>query len=130
MNNELMHYGVKGMKWGIRKKNYTTSDLKKYKGHVETASKIVDKQKEVSKKQASKAHRKKVENDLSKMSDQELRDIVNRMNMEERYKQVMNTRQVEVGKSRTEKILDNVGTALTIGSSALSLAIAIKELTK
>ena len=130
MNNELMHYGVKGMKWGIRKKNYTTSDLKKYKGHVDTASKIVDKQKEVSKKQASKAHRKKVENDLSKMSDQELRDIVNRMNMEERYKQVMNTRQVEVGKSRTEKILDNVGTALTIGSSALSLAIAIKELTK
>lgn len=125
-----MHYGVKGMKWGIRKKNYTTSDLKKYKGHVDTASKIVDKQKEVSKKQASKAHRKKVENDLSKMSDQELRDIVNRMNMEERYKQVMNTRQVEVGKSRTEKILDNVGTALTIGSSALSLAIAIKELTK
>lgn len=130
MNNELTHYGVKGMKWGIRKKNYTTSDLKKYKGHVDTASKIVDKQKEVSKKQASKAHRKKVENDLSKMSDQELRDIVNRMNMEERYKQVMNTRQVEVGKSRTEKILDNVGTALTIGSSALSLAIAIKELTK
>lgn len=130
MQNELTHYGVKGMKWGIRKKNYTTSDLKKYKGHVDTASKIVDKQKEVSKKQASKAHRKKVENDLSKMSDQELRDIVNRMNMEERYKQVMNTRQVEVGKSRTEKILDNVGTALTIGSSALSLAIAIKELTK
>lgn len=125
-----MHYGVRGMKWGVRKKNYTTSDLKKYKGHVDSASKIVDKQKEVSKKKASKAHRKKVENDLSKMSDQELRDIVNRMNMEERYKQVMNTREYEVGKSRTEKILDNVGTALTIGSSALSLAIAIKELTK
>lgn len=130
MNNDLMHYGVRGMKWGVRKKNYTTSDLKKYKGHVDSASKIVDKQKEVSKKKASKAHRKKVENDLSKMSDQELRDIVNRMNMEERYKQVMNTREYEVGKSRTEKILDNVGTALTIGSSALSLAIAIKELTK
>lgn len=130
MNNDLMHYGVRGMKWGVRKKNYTTSDLKKYKGHVDNASKIVDKQKEVSKKKASKAYRKKVENDLSKMSDQELRDIVNRMNMEERYKQVMNTREYEVGKSRTEKILDNVGTALTIGSSALSLAIAIKELTK
>ena len=27
MNNELYHYGVKGMKWGVRKKNYNSSTM-------------------------------------------------------------------------------------------------------
>lgn len=27
MNGELYHYGVKGMKWGVRKKNYNSSTM-------------------------------------------------------------------------------------------------------
>ena len=27
MNDELYHYGVKGMKWGVRKKNYNSSTM-------------------------------------------------------------------------------------------------------
>ena len=50
--------------------------------------------------------------------------------MEERYMQVMKSRDVQVGKSKADKILDYAGTALTIGSSALSIMIAIKELQK
>ena len=64
------------------------------------------------------------------MSDKELRDISNRLNMEEGTCKVMKSRDVQVGKSKADKILDYAGTALTIGSSALSIMIAIKELQK
>ena len=64
-----------------------------------------------------------------KMSDQELRDVVNRLNMEERYAQVMREREyVEVGKSKTEKFMDYTLTALNIASTGLAIAIAVKEL--
>lgn len=64
-----------------------------------------------------------------KMSDQELRDAVNRLNMEERYAQVMRDREyVEVGKSKAEKFMDYSLTALNIASTGLAIAIAVKEL--
>ena len=91
---------------------------------------MVDGVKKTKAKAAEKRTEKKIKDDLSQMSDKELRDIVNRLNMEERYTQVMKSRGVETGKSRADKILEYAGTALTIGSSALSIMIAIKELQK
>ena len=141
VNNELQHYGVKGQKWGVRrfqnsdgsltndgKKRYSSDDFKDAKKKVDKGKDVVDGAVKAKKKAAEKEHEKKIKKDLSEMSDQELRDIVNRLNMEERYTQVMKSRGVEQGKSRVDKILEYAGTALTIGSSALSIAIAIKEL--
>ena len=141
MNNELQHHGVKGQKWGVRrfqnsdgsltndgKKRYSSDDFKDAKKKVDKGKDVVDGAVKAKKKAAEKEHEKKIKKDLSEMSDQELRDIVNRLNMEERYTQVMKSRGVEQGKSRVDKILEYAGTALTIGSSALSIAIAIKEL--
>ena len=91
---------------------------------------MVDGVKKTRVKAAEKQHDKKIKDDLSKMSDAELRAIVNRLNMEERYTQVMKSRGVEAGKNRVDKVLEYAGTALTIGSSALSIMIAIKELQK
>ena len=141
--DELKHYGIKGMKWGVRrfqnsdgsltadgKKRYSGDNLKDIQKQVNQGKNVVDGVKKTRTKAVEKQHEKKIKSDLSQMSDKELRDIVNRLNMEERYMQVMKSRDVQVGKSKADKILDYAGTALTIGSSALSIMIAIKELQK
>lgn len=80
------------------------------------------------KKREIKADREKqIREDAYKMSDKELRDVVNRLNMEERYTQVMRDREViEVGKSKTEKFMDFTVTALTIASTGLSIYATLK----
>ena len=141
--DELKHYVIKGMKWGVRrfqnsdgsltadgKKRYSGDNLKDIQKQVNQGKNVVDGVKKTKAKAAEKRTEKKIKDDLSQMSDKELRDIVNRLNMEERYTQVMKSRGVETGKSRADKILEYAGTALTIGSSALSIMIAIKELQK
>jgi hypothetical protein len=50
--------------------------------------------------------------------------------MEERYTQVMKSRGYDQGKNTADKILSYAGSALALGGSALSIAIAIKELKK
>ena len=141
--DEIKHHGIKGQKWGVRRfqnadgsltadgrKRYGSEDMRNVKKQVDNGKNVVDGVKRSKAKAAEKRTEKKIKDDLSQMSDQELRDIVNRLNMEERYMQVMKTRDVQVGKSKVDKILDYAGTALTIGSSALSIMIAIKELQK
>ena len=141
--DELKHYGIKGMKWGLRrfqnsdgsltadgKKRYSGANLKDIQKQVNQGTNVVDGVKKTRAKAAEKQTEKKIRDDLSKMSDQELRDIVNRLNMEERYMQVMKSRDVVTGKSKVDKILDYAGTALTIGGSALSIMVAMKELQK
>lgn len=141
--DELKHYGIKGMKWGVRRfqnkdgsltadgrKRYGSEDLKSMQKQVNQGKNVVDGVKKTRAKAAEKQTEKKIRDDLSKMSDRELRDIVNRLNMEERYMQVMKSRDVVTGKSKVDKILDYAGTALTIGGSALSIMVAMKELQK
>lgn len=80
------------------------------------------------KKREIKADREKqIREEAYKMSDKELRDVVNRLNMEERYTQVMRDREViEVGKSKTEKFMDFTVTALTVASTGLSIYATLK----
>lgn len=114
------------------KENKKGMDVDKVSTDLNTAKKMYDKVApaiiEKEKAKVKKEHSDKIKMDLANMSDDELRQIVNRLNMEERYTQIMNSRYQQVGKSKTEKILDGVGTALSIGTSAVSLAIAIKKL--
>lgn len=138
MNNDLMHYGVRGMKWGVRRSRVhgpqparsrmTADDYRSIKKTIDTSNSVVNETSRI----RGEVKRKKQKNktyDLSNMSDKELREVVNRMNMEQQYSNLMAS-QTSRGKDRVDRILDNVGTALTIGSSALTLAIAIKELRK
>lgn len=143
-DNYLVHHGIKGMKWGVRRNRTvstsgtpgghktakTAEDYKRMKKNVDTANTYVESGKKVKAKAARKKTEAKTKEELRNMSDKELQQVVNRLNMEERYSQVMNSRATATGKDRVTQILDGAGTALAIGSSALSIMIAIKELQK
>ena len=66
--------------------------------------------------------------DLSNMSDQELRNQINRELLERQYNDVFNPVSVSKGREYAGKILDTAGVVLPIASSALSIALSIKEL--
>lgn len=71
MTNELMHFGVKGMKWGVRRKKFLEKRQEKKR---KFESEMHDDYK--------KAHAKK---DISSLSDTELRQRINRIQMEQQY---------------------------------------------
>lgn len=72
---------------------------------------------------------KKVQQELSQMSDQELRQRINRMNMEQQYAN-LNPSKTAVGASKVKTALEVAGGIAVIGSSALAIAISIRDLKK
>ena len=94
-SDELYHYGVKGMKWGVRKEVISTIG----KTSRETAGKF------------GNNHRLKTSsNALAKaksMSDDELRKVASRLELENRY---VNAKTAQAGKSKIDSILSTIGT--------------------
>lgn len=75
-----------------------------------------------------KSARRKNNMDLSKMSDKEMRDQINRAILERQYNDMFNPKQVSKGRQVVSSILESAGSALAITGSALGVALAIKEL--
>lgn len=71
----------------------------------------------------------KQEIDVSKMSDKELRDKINRMQMERTYKS-LKAEEIDSGKMRASEILSTAGEVLAIGASAAAIAAAIHSIKK
>lgn len=175
---ELIHSGIKGMKWGVRryqnadgtltdagKKRYARDAREKefnkydeasgkyYKSSKKNgrtdleadAKRYVKEDMERSKRVVDEANRgvntlsqlndKAIKNtpktrlDLSNMSDKELRDQINRELLERQYNDVFNPPQVSKGREHAKKIMEGAVAALTVTSSAVGLALSIKELT-
>lgn len=170
MNNELYHFGIKGMKWGVRradrgtpssklsrKKSSSARDmsdddlassvrrlnlentyktLTKKPTKVERTKKVVDStsnlvgqvQRINKESMSSKKVREKL--DLTKMTDQQLRERINRYNLEKQYNDLFATEKTTVSKGQkyASTILDVAGGALAVTGSALGIALAIKEL--
>lgn len=135
-NNELYHHGIKGMKWGVRRTpaqlGHPTGkiDLHKTKKKVDAAGTIVNETRNINNTASKKVQKKAQKQKLSEaktMSDQELRERVNRLNMEQQYVR-MSTEQINAGRSNVSSVLNNVGTAINVASSALAIAVAIQKL--
>ena len=67
--------------------------------------------------------------DLSKMSDKEMRDHINRAMLERQYNDMFAPKKSTRGREYVLNTLEIAGSVLAIGSSALAIALAIKDLT-
>lgn len=109
-DDELYHHGVKGQKWGIRRyQNHDGSLIKSGKKHSAKVSNFLSKYKEktAAKKFAKKASNAPTSKEISKMSDDELRRRLNRINMEESYKNAL-ARQNPKRTSKAVKFLSDM----------------------
>ena len=163
-NDYLVHWGVKGMKWGVRryqnkdgtltnagKKRYdrdirennakkkdnrinidgpdpdrwVKEDIDRTRRATNSASDTV---RELQKVNNATSRKSKTRMDLSKMSDQELRNRIQRERLEREYNDMFAPQKVSKGRQYVTNTLEAAGTVLAIGSSALGIALAIKEL--
>lgn len=137
--DELAHIGVKGMKWGRRKvRSYApgqnmikrmpdksvkkSANLGEVGKHLNSASQNIN-----ATSNALKTASSKKVTDLSELSDADLKKRVERLNLESRYN-TLAPAQVSKGRERLQNTLDIAGTTLAVASTAVSLALAIKQM--
>ena len=121
-NEELMHYGVPGMKWGVRKSPQSSggSKLKSTKSKYDEWREKRKASKEA--KEASKPKKRK----LSELSDEELARRIRRAQMEDQYKQ-LRPEQATKGEGFTKTTFNKVIKPAAISSGERFLKNALDK---
>lgn len=177
-DGELYHWGIKGMKWGVRRyqnKDGTLTDAgkKRYdyesdrggynqtdengvrykvskKGNVDTIKaeparyakednealkNVVDQSKGLTNSVKSlndfsirQTKKNRPQMDLSNMTDQEMRNQINRALLEKQYNDMFAPQKVTKGREYVGDILEGAGAVLGVASSAVGLAVGIYTL--
>ena len=113
-SDELCHYGIRGMRWGIRRYqnsdgSLTTAGRKRYSTGKHHS--IFTRKKTTSTVKTKPAEEKPKQKSVSEMSDAELNAFLNRKRLEQQYYQLMATPQkksaVTKGKEMVGKALEN-----------------------
>ena len=108
-NRELMHYGVKGMRWGVRR------DLKKSSGK---------RSKQLSANDRKKNDMKKAAKDRRLLSDAELKKRIERLKMEQQLAE-LTEKNTNPGKAYVKEVLATSGrkVATTLATGATLYAV-------
>ena len=104
---------------------WVREDMERSKRLSDASSTMVNDLKNINNKHTKKT-RTKI--DLSSMSDKEMREQINRAFLEKQYNDMFNPPKVSKGRQVVSSVLDNAGSVLAVTSSALGIALAIKEL--
>lgn len=107
---------------------WVKEDLERSKKVTDLSSDLIKQAKNIERETSPLPVKKKF--DLSKTSDQELRQKINRELLERQYNDLFGKEKATVSKGRefARNALEIGGGILTVGSSALGIALAIKEL--
>ncbi len=131
----LKHYGVLGMKWGIRRyqpypkgQGHKGTFLGKKKKQYAKASENKKKYQQ-KKRTALKEVKKTPKEDITKLSDAELRARVNRMNLEQQYSK-LSSEKTSRGKSAVTKILATAGTGVAVSYTSKAMTKVIETALK
>lgn len=105
---------------------WVKEDLSRSRRLADETSQLTNKLKTAN--DSSIRNKPKTKMDLSSMSDKEMREQINRALLERQYNDMFATQNVSRGREYASKVLETAGTVLGVTSSALGIALAIKEL--
>ena len=134
IENYLAHYGIPGMRWGHRRYHMSLPSVRKRDpmsivqvGGVKGALTSVSSGADAGKRIANLVEKTKPKKDLSKMTDDDLKKMVSRMNLERQYRDLSSVDKSK-GADITRNILEGIGAVTAIGASAASIVMAIKAI--
>lgn len=110
-------------------KRWVKEDMERSKRTIDAGADLVREVKKLERESSPKSTKPKM--DLSKMTDKEMREQINRELLEQQYNKLFGKEMqpnVSKGREYVRNTLEVVGDVLTVGSSALAIALAIKEL--
>lgn len=105
---------------------WVKDDLTRSRRLVDETTQMTGKLKNLS--DTSMRNQKKTKMDLSNMTDKEMRDQINRAMLERQYNDMFAPQKSTRGREFASKTLEVAGNVLVVGSTALGIALAIKDL--